>query len=409
MCGVAGDLAVVSGTDLLQASNSFPASGKASRGEAASDTVFVSSRKIAAAADAWTPGEEGLEHMALTVWMHPRHAGHTRIRLLAGYEAPGGLLRSTHFAFDIRVVSALSGVPSSVSPVSGTLASWQVEVLVRQHREHVVHSTLPTGSFVFDTVAVKSEYWQLVRNGGADAAASDDVQVQKLGSERRVEADVPCPAVIQLRPWRSGLTGNEELRSQMNSCSLKLPWQYLPAGCSSSTTVGIFGVPSMQLSELLQGNALRMTAEVLGAAPGAVHACTLRFTGAETVATVRLRIRNCSTHAMSLCIECGEQLHPQPSARKAGGGVATGVGGEEHVGLKCITMPALRRHRWLGGLRCHIRSLPAQAEESHSVRLALKGLGAFSVNDFICTWNVPECGILGRVVQGEQLEVYVES
>jgi hypothetical protein len=402
--------------DLLHMSNSFPAVGKPSRIESAADCIFVSSYKVDTAADAWTPGDDGLEHMALTVWMYPRHAGPLRLRLLAAYEAPGGSLRSSQLALDVHAVPALSAMPVSVVPVLGTLATWQVEVLLQLHRERITHSSLSAGPFVFSTLAVKSRYWQLVHESVAHAAvAAESVQVQ-TEEEKRVDAEAGCPAVVRLCPCPAampGTTKGQELHSHMNACSLMVPWRHLPSGCGTSTTVGLFIVSSMQLSERLQDSALRMTATVLGAAPGSAHACTIRSAGAETLATVQLRFRNCSTHAMSLCIECGdlcaEQLRSQQAAsRTAGEAAAVGVS-EQQLQAQCLMVPTFGRHRWLGALRHHIRSLPAQAEEAHAVLLALKGPGAFSVSDFVCTWNVPECGILGRVIQGERLEVFVDS
>ena len=167
------------------------------------------------------------------------------------------------------------------------------------------------------------------------------------------------------------------------------------------------------MAALIAGSALRMSATVSSAHASAAHACTLHAgtseEGAhaeETRAEVRIRVRNCGARSASLCLECGE-LGGRATPLSAT--VRSATAAEGSPASRHMVLSAHARYQWLGGARRHVMDLPAQAEQECSAQLVLSGHGAFVVDGIVCTWNVPEASILGRVLQGDKFEVFVEE
>ena len=331
-----------------------------------------------------------------------------RVRLLVAYEAPGGALRTTQLALEFHVVAALSAGALMLAPVPRQLAAWRLDVSLRQHREVQAHAQLAGGRFDVAAVGARCGYWRLT--GAGEAGGAGAAQVCALTTSVSVEGASSGTVRVELAPRLQDGNGTlggeapEALQRRMSACSLLLPWRHESGGKRASC--GVLVLPSVQLAALIQGSALRMTAHVPAAVPGPLHACTVRARGAVTIVDVTLRLRNCGALPVSLCVECGHFASEGATAPLVDT-VPAAAGGDSPA--EQYTVATGLRHTWLGAVRRHVRCLAAQAEQEWLVQLALTGAGAFAVSDCVCVWNAPECGVLGRTLQCERLEVFVSA
>ena len=337
------------------------------------------------------------------------------------------MLRTARLALELQALSALTPGPVSVRPVAGTLAAWHTQLPVAPADTDRVQ-----GTFDIEHAALQSAYWALLRGGASaadqDAAAEaaqqwDVVKLPKPvlveGHWRRevniaVERKVSGAAVhaareagASQRAGDGGAAAASSIEATLNDCALMLPWRFR-GGAGKAARPGLLVLPPVHMAGLIAGSALRMTATLPQAQQTATHSCTLTApragSYAETAAEVRLRVRNCGARRMSLCIECGELGgRAGPLARPPGGAAATSAASQDLH----LVLTARSRHQWLGLARRHVLSLPAQGEQECVAKLAFTGCGAFSVDGITCTWNVPEANILGRMLQGERIEVFV--
>jgi hypothetical protein len=339
-----------------------------------------------------------------------------RIRLLLVYEGEQESLRSTRLTRNIAVIPAILPLPVSVSPVPGTLDSWQAVMPVLQAPSVASHNFLQHGTFDIQSVAVRSQYWQLVRPAETDAVLADVttlpckfVRLKRIlqveGHRKRIAEAVLRPAEHSESSVRPTMA---EVEAQLDDCTLLLGWR-LRLGSGFVPKVGVLTLPPVCMAKLVAASALRMTATVPAARATALHPRTLIAAGGlETQAEVLVRLRNCGARSISLCFECGE-LGARPFSHLVAKGGKAVYGGEGGEWEQHIVLSSRSRHQWLGGTRRHVLDLPAQAEQECRVRLSLTGAGSFSVDSFMCTWNVPEHDILGRVLPGERLELFVEQ
>ena len=201
-------------------------------------------------------------------------------------------------------------------------------------------------------------------------------------------------------------------QARLDDCTLLLPWAYATAA-GAAPRLGLFVPPPVRMAALVAGTALRMCATIPEARATDAHACTLQCeSGAEgacsgeTRAEVRIRIRNCGTRSASVCLECGD-LGSRPTLPRDA--VRSAASAESVTPSRDMVLSAHARYQWLGGARRHVLELPAQAEQECSVRLVLAGCGVFAVDGIVCTWSVPEAHILGRVLQADRLDVFVDE
>jgi hypothetical protein len=343
-----------------------------------------------------------------------------RIRLLLAYESSNGALRTARLALDVPVLPSLTSGPVSVKPVPGTLAALQAQFPVTPAQA----AEQWRGTLDVHHAVLQSQYWAF--HGGAITGAAsraagtalpESCDMVQLQQPVQIEGHWRREVAVALEPRAATASDSrqsdgvgaspEKVEAQLDDCTLLLPWRYQDAP-GQPVRVGVFTAPRIQMSSLIAGSALRMTATLPDASASATHPYTLAPAhggpDSETHAAVRIRVRNCGARSISLCLECGELGgRALPHARPLSAGAP---GTPRERGL--LVLAARSQHQWLGGARRHVLDLPAQAEQECTAQLALTGAGAFSVDGILCTWNVPEANILGRVLQGDRLEVFVD-
>jgi len=128
-----------------------------------------------------------------------------------------------------------------------------------------------------------------------------------------------------------------------------------------------------------------------------------------TSVPVTIRVRNCCSHAMSVCVEGGVSaaaLVPAPQVT-AGCWMSAAPGTSHRLPLTppLATLGACRRHQWAGTTRVHIAQLAPQQEAACEMLVLLHGAGAFVVDDYACTWSIPELSVFGSSTPGEPLAI----
>lgn len=336
-----------------------------------------------------------------------------QLRLLLGFTAPNGAFRVTRFAHDIPVVPAITCGAVSVAPMRNTLRGWNASVPVAAATAFTAHKALH-GTFDVLACSIRSTYWQLVSpsggrhssGGGGEAEAGAAGAIARLQRVLQVEGHRKRVAEVQLEPVAEPPAEDSAVQweAALNDCALLLHWR-LRIGSNVVPRVGVLRVPPVPMAKLLTASALRLQATILDASASAVHACTLAAAhGGATHTDVLVRVRNCGSRPISLCFECGElgpDAGPAAPATPSQGGASERLFGEH------LKMNSRARHQWLGGGRRHVMELAAQGEQSCRAQLALSGTGLFSIDSYMCTWNDPAADILGRVLPGERLEVFV--
>lgn len=363
------------------------------------------------------------------------------MRIVLGYEDESGSFRLTRFEMTVTVQTAMVCRNVRMLPVAGSLTDWRLAVTIAGSRHATTLSKLFT--LHMKEVLLQMRGWEVVPTGPDVFYTSADggtgfADVKRPRSDAEVaskqvhhvlcEGDTFEPFTAEMVVRRTAGGEPSASKPQQGKLASKDTFEVIVVwsmqGSQAAPRVGLSRLSGVQPLDLIHDTAVRLVAEVSscqGVDDMAAATTTVEESGGEmtvlkapqgplghTDVELLLRLRNNSSNAVSLSVECGDLVQQGRRAVPEQAGTLQPARSGIPAGA-LVALPQSSRTHWLGPVRRHVKRLDAMSEIEMRAHVRLLGCGPFSIQDYVCTWRGGDGELSNRATQGPVLAFLVEA